>query len=401
MSGESSAFSVLPLSERDSLLQQAFCQLDRRHLFGVAPRVCRLWHQLSLSIITSLDVKITTEEAAEQLSLWVRNHGAGLNSVVLRLDVPGSLGPMPRTLQQSLHGAHQLRSLTLSRASTLAPAQFLVPVHQLTSLTNLSISALQPPAGILASLLRMTQMKGLQLHNVDIIEQWEPYMEQLATCLVGLSSLEFSCTSVSPAALVQLHKLPLLKQLVIEEPMTMHASSLRQLEGLPITRICMGVQQATQGDLSRWLQHTADHLHDLSICHPLHPTDPFAFLPVHEVTLHKAVHLKKLMACALQPNVAHVAALTQLTSLWLMYCGLDDTAVCKLSTLCNLQELALITHPGITGAQGSMQVLARSMPCLNFLHLGGTHAQEAAQSAFAERIVSCDLIGGSFNLRPI
>ena len=397
MSAESSAFSVLPLAERDSLLQQAFRQLDRRHLFGVAPRVCHLWHQLSLSIITSLDVNITTEEAAEQLSLWIRNHGAGLDSVALCLDVPESLGSMAHTLQQALPSAHQLRSLTLARSFTLEPAQLLVPVHQLTSLTSLSIDFLQPPADVLASIVRMTQLSSLRLANVHIAESWEPYMERLATSLVGLSNLEFLNTSVVPAALVHLKKLPLLKILVIEEPVTVQARSLRQMMGLPITRICMRVRQATQGDLSRWLQNDAGHLQELCLVHPSQ-----SLLPVHEVALHKAVHLKKLVTYNLQPSMAHVAALTQLTSLTLMSCGLDDAAVCKLSTLCILQQLVLAANSGIKGAWGSMDVLARSMPRLTLLVVDGTSTQEAAHLAFAERIVSYgDLEEGSIHLRPV
>ena len=112
---DSSVFSCLPLAVRDSLLQQAFQQFDQRHLFGVAPRVCRLWHQLSLSIITSLDVTISTSEAAEQLSLWVRHHGFSLQHLSLILSEPMrdctyELQP----LLQSVGAADQLHSLNLS-----------------------------------------------------------------------------------------------------------------------------------------------------------------------------------------------------------------------------------------------------------------------------------------------
>ena len=83
MASDNSAFSCLPHAVRDSILQQAFRKLDQRHLFGVAPLVCRLWHHLASTMITSLDVKVSTQAAAEQLSLWIQNHGGGLDSMEL------------------------------------------------------------------------------------------------------------------------------------------------------------------------------------------------------------------------------------------------------------------------------------------------------------------------------
>ena len=101
MPADASAFSCLPLAVRDSLLQQAFQQLDQHHILGVAPRVCRLWHQLSLSIITSLDAKIsTTEEAAEQLRRWIQRHGTGLTSLDLILKEPVCLAAAAMPLLQ-------------------------------------------------------------------------------------------------------------------------------------------------------------------------------------------------------------------------------------------------------------------------------------------------------------
>ena len=113
MSADSSVFSCLPIAERDSVLQQAFQQLDQRHLFGVAPRVCRLWHQLSLSIITSLSAKVTTEEAAGQLALWMTHRGHVLHNMQLRIEGPGCPSLAPGALLQTLGAAANLRSLHL------------------------------------------------------------------------------------------------------------------------------------------------------------------------------------------------------------------------------------------------------------------------------------------------
>ena len=138
------AFTCLPLAVRDSLLQQAFQQLDQRHLFGVAPRVCRLWDQLALSIITSLNMKITTGKSAEQLSLWMKDHGAGgLGSLVLELDRPVCQTTAAHSLLESLPAALQLRSLALSTTNWTAVLD--APLPPLTNLTSLSIKPRQVP----------------------------------------------------------------------------------------------------------------------------------------------------------------------------------------------------------------------------------------------------------------
>ena len=110
------------------------------------------------------------------------------------------------------------------------------------------------------------------------------------------------------------------------------------------------------------------------------PTVPALSLP-----LHKAVRLESLHLWKLKPDITQLAALTGLTKLSLRNCDIDDANVCSLSTLTGLRSLNLGLNPDITGAQGSMEVLAKSMPQLYFLKLSETAAQEAAQDAFQGR----------------
>ena len=110
------------------------------------------------------------------------------------------------------------------------------------------------------------------------------------------------------------------------------------------------------------------------------PTTPARFIP-----LHKAVHLESLSLWKVKPDMAQLAALTQLSKLSLEGCDMDDADVCRLLTLTGLQSLDLSNNRGITGAQGSMEMLARSMPQLHSMELSGAAAREAAEQAFEGR----------------
>ena len=129
MEASTTCLQDLPLKVRDSMLQQAFQQLDQRHQFGVVTLVCRLWHGLALSISKHIDVSIPTRAAAEPLRTWVAKHGHSLESITIVLDNPGGLhaasgapavataaaaagflspAPLLRSLRISLHKSLQL-----------------------------------------------------------------------------------------------------------------------------------------------------------------------------------------------------------------------------------------------------------------------------------------------------
>ena len=405
MSEDSSVFSCLPLAVRDSILRQAFQQLDQRHLFGVAPRVCRLWHQLSLSIIINLVAEIKTAEAAQQLQLWIQNHGAGLDSMDVHFhqDVCDTT---PSSLMPSLRAARSMRSLSLSTAYGLTPLDALLPTF--SCLTTLSIRTCHPAPHVLNSILNLTQLSSLSLRSiiaggregehgsVSPAWEWEPFMEQLAADLVELTSLDFSRTGMDVEALVHLHKLPKLKQLCVGGLTS--ASELSHLVGLPITLITILVEPHLVDGVSAWLLGAVGHLQELNLLN-LTSRD-VVMVNVCTVPLHKAVQLKSFTGYKVVLSMAHIASLTQLTSLDLEACGIDDTAVCRLSSLSNLRELCLSQNPGFTGSQGSMEVLATSMPHLTSLKLYyNALGYEAAQLAFGQRVA--DARGGALTLRPL
>ena len=381
MSADSSAFSCLPLAVRDSLLQQAFQQLDQRHLFGVAPRVCRLWHQLSLSIITSLDVTIITDEAAEQLSLWMQKHGAaGLKSLLLHFEETLCWTPAAHSLLQSLGAAIRLQTLEIS--ADFITAALHVPLPPLTDLTSLSIVGIRLPPTAVSFIPSLISLNSLSLRNgclnVDSRVFWSTMFEQMATRLVRLTSLDLAIF-VRAEDLAHLRALPQLKQLSLDV-FPVAASSLRHLHGLPVTSICIQSTTEVLTDASDWLHSAASGLKHLLLHVDDGPTTPAGFLP-----LHKAVHLESLSLRKVKPDMAQLAALTQLNRLLLRSCDMHDADVCRLSALTGLQSLNLSYNLGVTGAQGSMEVLARAMPQLESMELSGAAAQEAAERAFQGR----------------
>ena len=398
MSSDSSAFGCLPLAVRDSILQQAFQQLDQRHLCGVAPRVCRLFRQLSLSITTSLSVRLQSEDAAEQFSLWMQNHGAGLGSLVLVIDEDG------RLVLHSLAAAEQLRSLTLSTGRLSLEVKLDAPFYTLTNLTRLSISGFYPTDPVLDSLLGLTRLHSFSLNRWQLQSMvdhlWEPFMEELATSLVALTYLDFSETPVEVNGLIKLRNLPNLRELLVDEHFP--AARLFELDALPILSISARVEENTLGHLAPWLWgNSVSRLQKLVFRGPLQGPIPET---VHGFPLQLATQLHTLLIEDIQLRPVHMEAitqLTQLTTLRIWHCGLDDAAVCELSVFSILSLLDLKGNSGIKGAQGSMEELARSMPQLEVLYLGGTSggALNAARAAFGTRVVGFDRQVGAFNLR--
>ena len=406
MSEDSSVFSCLPVEVRNSILRQAFQQLDQRHLFGVAPRVCRLWRQLSLSIIVSLVAKIRTVKAAQQLALWIQKHGAGLETMEFHFDEYLWSRNASAYLMSSFQAAENLRSLSLSADGH--PMSLDVPLPTFSCLTTLSICWCHPNGTMLKSMLNLTQLSSLSLSNIRTGGRvgkhgsgkwkwkWEPFMEELAADLSELTSLDFSGIGMDIDALAHLHELPKLKQLCVGNVTA--ANELSQLVGLPITSINIIVDPETVDYVSDWLLDAAGSLQELSL---LNQTSE-GLVPARSIPLHKAVQLKSFTGFYVELSIAHLASLTQLTSLDLKVCGLDDAAVCRLSSLSNLKELVLSGNPGFTGSQGSVEVLATSMPQLTSLKIcSDMLAYDAACLAFGQRVVKADAVWGKMILRPL
>ena len=371
MPEDASAFSCLPLEVRDSILQQAFQQLDQRHLFGVAPRVCRLWHQLSLSIITSLDVKISTEEAGEQLTLWMRNHGTSLQCLEVFVSVPLCLTPAPSELLQAVGSATQLRSLAYSQAHAgMGCMKVHFSLSALSKLRSLSITRCQPSKDTFTSILGLTGLRNLSMCNL-VQSGWRGcppagFVSDLARNLCQLTSLDFTGTHLKVSELLHLYNLSKLEQLHLAHT-GYQAQHLQQLGTLPIRSIGISMDSRdADTDVSSWLQQSSARLQRLSL-HGYRRMEEVCSLTL----LHQASKLTSLQLHGLLLNTSHLTALTQLTHLVTFNCSLNDADVCYLSSLSQLQALCLSHNNGVTGALGSMQLLAASMPYLTKLLLVG------------------------------
>ena len=398
MATDSSAFSCLPHAVRDSILQQAFRQLDRRHLFGVAPLVCHLWHQLASSIITSVDAELCTEAAVEQLSLWIQNHGAGLDSMVLQMNDDASERSASRCILQALTAATMLRSLAWKsqggKLQGFEPQVLDLPLPPLTTLTRVSISACQPEAVLLDSLLHLPNLSSLSMCRMPLRTPFGPFLKGLSESLVKLTYLDFRGSSYSIEDLLLLRNLPELQELFLTYDWLMcnlagmDPSDLNRLVGLPIRSIGIDLKTnsspETMSQVCSWVCKYGAQLQGLGMSRlPSNP--PFQ---AHALPLLDLVHMKSLVLQGVQPNLNHLPMLTQLTELVLYGCGIDDGDVCRLAPLSALQRLSLSWNVGVKGENGSMETLARAMPALTTLELTLTDAEESAALAFGQRIVT-------------
>ena len=403
MVSDSSAFSCLPQAVRDSILQQAFRQLDQRHLFGVAPLVCRLWHQLASSIITSLDVKLSSQAAAEQLSLWIRNHRDRLDSMEVQMNNEGwhCQKSAFSCILQALGAASMLRKLAWKFNMKFGYASLSVLLPSLTTLTRLSISHVQLQKATLASLLQLTNLRSLSLCHTDVIAWWEPFSERISTSLVKLTYLDFRGTPFPIKGLLHLRSLPELQELLLTE---VDPSDVSQLVGLPIISIGIRIEEflgpETMSQTCSWLKKYSGQLKGLGICNPqnAHPLLIKApGLPLLELAQMKSLVLERVL-----PNLGHLPMLTQLTELVMYQCDLDAGEVCKLTSLSALQCLGF-SWGALKGETGPMEVLARAMPALTRLRLMGSNAVHNAVLTFGHRVISTDESGRAavVFLRPL
>ena len=180
--------------------------------------------------------------------------------------------------------------------------------------------------------------------------------------------------------LAQLCALPQLQQLQLRN-VEVRARQLSKLGPLPINAIEVAMEEGAEADACRWLQQSAAALREVAFCKRGPDSRDFVAKPPL-LPLQHAPLLRSLTLVRMEPNLAHLAAVTQLTALGLRTCGLDDAAVLKLAGLSKLRVLELWNNKGISGAGGSMEVLAKSMPDLCVLCVGRTSAREAAWHAF-------------------
>ena len=247
-------FDLLDAAMRDPFLQQAFRQLDKRHLYGIIARVCRSWHHLSTTSNSSLTVSVSTRlneerglpDAAISFSKWLQRNIRNLTALDLTLDGPyfgwaetyvGAPGML-----QTITSATQLCSLRINMSDWYLAESF-AGVSSLTNLTSLALCSCELSVPTFSSLLALTQLRALDLRDMGVLvteEEHHHLMPDLTSSLVNLTSL----TLVPPGGWGDLEEvlacmvsLPKLVALDIRDTYIESDNLVDLLGGLPITGV--------------------------------------------------------------------------------------------------------------------------------------------------------------------
>ena len=299
---------------------------------------------------------------------------------------------------QSMGSATQLRSLELFlfiELWGLPDAIWHIPLASLTKLTSLTIHEGLLSAATVTSLVCLTNLQELRLRNVsctsstctalNAIGGTSKVMQDLASKLVKLTCIDFSDSPIfSWSHFSALKTLPLLEELHLQyvsraryDPKYFR-DFITSVQGLPIASATFWLDAADLIPFTTWLHvKVPGELQWLTVWGKtdLWDTRPeLADAAVSQVVAafkEAGPQFKGLGLIGFgnlkNHHVVELAGLTQLTYLCLERCGVDDAALCHLSSLASLESLFLKGNRNITGAGDSMQVFADHMPKLTQL----------------------------------
>ena len=365
---DNSSLSSLPAHLHDDVLLQAWQLLNQRHFFGVIPLVSRAWLRLAAKNFTKVHIYFRSAESAEQFTAWLLRHGHTLQHAKIRLS---SLDYKHRAVVDGLVAALctsclQLRSLSLSNLEPHAGS--LVHLSKLTQLTSLRLhKCLIPPLYSLSddistavdsstrailSICSLSQLRSLDLAQNHI--PWlppTPSLRNLTENLPHLSSLDLSGSQIDVkdmAALVSLKDLQELRLGGCYLPV----SSLQTLSNLPCTSVGIVLDPADVPQFSTWMSSAASSSSLMKLDVLLR--DPSVYQPwdlVEDRNLADLL-LQPMVACKtlqhldvsgwVRYELQQLTELTQLTQLCVpdsMGASAED---CRhLSNLTNLQKLKL------------------------------------------------------------
>ena len=394
----SCAFNLLPADLQQDCLRHAFQQLDQRHLLGIVPLVCSLWHHLGHSSCSSVETTISTQAAAESLATWLQKHGHRLASLSIRMQRQACHGPeAASTISQALSSAVQLQHLALScpLSNRALPD---ISISSLTQLTSLSFKGCrQLSFSTLAAVPQLTQLRALDLSRttVHVRGSFDPtnasahLISAISCSLLELRNLDLSgCGSwIAASELQPLARLQHLQQLRLEH-VRAGPVAISVLRLLPITTIRVDVFAVAP--ITAWLQE-ASLLESLELTRCVNAGEAELLQLLSTLFSTTAPRLRELCLCGFNVLGAHAAMLSdmnQLTSLALLRCGMTDAAVHHLSSLSGLRSLSLEQNSEVCGGEGSMVCLAARLGHLTSLGLEGTAAGAAAQIAFGSRVMT-------------
>ena len=407
MESESCAFSCLPQDLCHSFLQQAFKQLDQRHLCGIAPLVCHPWHTLAVSCSSSLDVKVHTAAAEKSLTSWVQRNGSVLEQLSLSLDgrrdnICTVASTTEQLLQSVATNAANLQSLSLEgdvRGGTYSDAS----LSSLSQLTSLKLSSFTLVPGMVSSLSALTQLKSLDLSRTAVAGLDSSDM------IIGpssqwtqLTSLDLSQTHHSffrPQSLGRLvSSVPQLKRLRLKH-VGICASMLSQLPArIEVPAIDLVVTQQSHRQAEGWLQCSGKAVEELKVqfLGPLGGAVFQRLFALLKPELAPRLQSFSLWDGDLRGHCSGLGELTQISTLSFNSCSMQSADVISLSGLRGLRALLFFSGglEGVDCSQESMDCLANGLRHLTMLAVdavrGSTHSLVAAQQAFKKRIISSD-----------
>ena len=383
---EADLFSCLPSHASEALLLQAWQQLDQRHRFGIIPRVCRSWYDLSLPTFTSLELnnyngeslwhlgvwmqrhgstlqhfKVTLyyENYAQQVGVWLQRHGSALQHLkldLLRLVIPDESsnsedpppddpgGAMWRQLASGIQSCTALVSLHILRWRSRHAVPDLCRLLHLTQLQFTQANIREPSHQFLACL-------PSQLQALDLFESYLPkpssrfVFGQHLSFLSSLTSLNLIGTGISEVHLAACPSLPPLQELNLNHTVSPH--NQEALANLPCT--CLNLEILSNEEFQEFitwcggdqgmkclgrltgLEFELDELEGES-----------ANPPCLAAAATELRHLALAGDDAVVTDLSLLSGLTQVTSLCFKYTGPPDAdVVMPLAALPNLQQLTV------------------------------------------------------------
>ena len=379
-----SAADCLPSGLPDAFLTRVFKLLESRQLFSVAALVCKQWHGLITSEVGRLHVLIDSVDRAQQLQPWLGKYKSSLSSVKLSIGVAVAAEPAVQSLLQTIVALLNLRDFKIQRAAVGAVFRIGCSFASCTSLTSLSIGKCRVMPAARDSLYTLTQLKALDLSTADVdFSPREPatsardFLEGIAVVYSGLASLTQltrldipNQLVILPNCLPQLRSLSNLQTLRIH---SLHALDLSEVDQLPVTKLCIKIPGIDGGDAARWLQQHASRLQHLGLDKgpgsPATVPQTAALLAPLSAASASLQHLGLWRLAVGSSNMGHLTGLSELTSLVLDSCNMNDSAVRQLSMLTKLESLHMVDPKNCLGPDGCFEV---SVYCWNYINQGST-----------------------------
>ena len=347
------------LSALQPLLQRLILSrpnLRTQEIFGTVPRVSKALRAAAADLGDPhcLEVTITTEAQAEQLSSWVREHGQTIDQLTVSLGRPmleeqtehahRRWFELWHNLQTSSPAFPQLQQLTICRT----PADRDRPIYSSVPHDVMSDMLLKP--------VRCAPQQTLQTLNLtrdpqDGACEVTPFRLLVAavdvfTNLTSLKQLQFACLGDFGLNITDLDKLTMLTRLVVLDPDTgglhRNAGVVDLLSGLPSLRhLSLRLHNTLAGDFNAALSRLT-HLTSLYIS----VTDRHRVPRAKLVGLKNLKHLQNLtLECHPFYLDSHLSNLTTLRGLgYKMLCCWDDPNMEIFLAPTLLQPLSALTR---------------------------------------------------------